>query len=76
MAAKKLLNSELLSKPKFILNAPKASIANIPNASIKPTIGCCRANNFSVLNLAFLFLINCFLNLYFLKQMNHSYKRN
>ena len=40
MAAKKLLNSSLVRRPRFILAAPKPNIANIPNASTNPTTGC------------------------------------
>ena len=40
MAAKKLLNSSLVRRPRLILAAPKPNIANMPNASTKPTTGC------------------------------------
>ena len=42
-AAKKLLKPAASIAPTLILNAPIASTINIPNASIKPTTGCCRA---------------------------------
>jgi len=40
MAAKKLLNSSLVRRPRFILAAPIPNIAKIPNASTNPTTGC------------------------------------
>ena len=58
IAAKKLLNSSLVSRPKFILAAPKPNIANIPNASTNPTTGCCKASSFNVFYFAFLFALN------------------
>ena len=63
IAAKKLLNSSLFKRPRLILNAPKPNIVNIPKASIKPTIGCWIASNFSVLYFACLLLLNLVLNL-------------
>ena len=40
IAAKKLLNSSPVKIPRLILAAPRPNIANIPKASINPTIGC------------------------------------
>ena len=40
IAAKKLLNSSLVRRPRLILAAPKPNIASIPKASTKPTTGC------------------------------------